>query len=128
VKAAIITGDRHATWDDWSQTVGAVVRQHGVDLIIHGGARGIDSIADAITPGPKERYPADWSQGKKAGPMRNRAMLQRLIDLQLRRGFEVEVIAFHDDIDSSKGTKNMVRQAQACHIPVTVYRRDGSQS
>jgi hypothetical protein len=35
------------------------------------------------------------------------------------------VLAFHDDIDSSKGTRNMVEQAKKKGIPVRVYNSKG---
>ena len=49
-------------------------------------------------------FPADWKTfGKAAGPIRNRKMLDE--------GLPDVVIAFHEDIERSKGTKNMISQA-----------------
>lgn len=73
-------------------------------VIIEGGCRGADAIAGFLAKkcGLKvEVYPANWTKyGKSAGPIRNREMLNK--------GKPDLVVAFHDDIDSSKGTKNMV--------------------
>jgi len=47
--------------------------------IVHGGAAGVDTRADAVARGlgfKVEICPADWSRyGRRAGPLRNRAMV-----------------------------------------------------
>lgn len=51
-------------------------------------------------------FPADWKQyGKAAGPIRNKQMLDE--------GQPDLVLCFHDDIEKSKGTKNMYELAKA---------------
>jgi hypothetical protein len=76
--------------------------------VITGGCRGADSLAilAAKELGFDYRvYPANWSKyGKSAGPKRN----QNMIDIEK----PVLVIAFHDDIDNSKGTKDMLKRAK----------------
>ena len=71
-------------------------------IIIEGEARGADIMARklALEVGLKvERYPADWTQyGKRAGPIRNQEMLDSKPDVG---------VACHNDIASSKGTKDM---------------------
>lgn len=71
--------------------------------LVHGAARGVDTIAATIGEELGFKvvpYPADWVQYKKAaGPIRNAQML--------REGKPDLVIAFHDDIAKSKGTKHM---------------------
>jgi hypothetical protein len=58
------------------------------------------------------KYPAKWhTYGKAAGPIRNREMLKENPEL---------VIAFHDDIKNSKGTKDMVTIAQKAGITVVI--------
>lgn len=55
---------------------------------------------------PVERYPADWERyGKRAGPIRNRKMLDQGPDL---------VVAFGGD----KGTADCVREARRRGIAV----------
>lgn len=83
-------------------------------FIIHGACRGADQIAGeyARRNGCYERaFPADWNtHGKKAGPIRNRQML--------REGKPDLVLAFHNNIAASKGTKDMISAAQAAHVRV----------
>ena len=55
-------------------------------------------------------YPADWTKfGKGAGPIRNTRMI--------KEGKPDVVVAFHDNISSSKGSKNMLAQARFNRIP-----------
>lgn len=129
--AVIVTGDRHATPEKWDYAIGyALTSLQDGDIVIHGAARGIDTLADGTAKAlnlDTAPVPADWSKGRKAGPLRNAQMLADLMRLE-EGGYEIEVWAFHDDIDNSKGTKDMVRQARAAGVPVTVYRSDGSAS
>ena len=75
--------------------------------IIEGECRGVDTwarqwaIAREVDCLP---FPADWSRGRSAGPQRNLKMLQE--------GNPDLVLAFTDDITTSKGTKNMVELAK----------------
>ena len=89
---------------------------HGDIVIIAGGARGADALAvkAAIACGlPFREYPAQWEKyGKKAGPIRNQTML----DME-KPGL---VVAFHEDIENSKGTKDMVSRASKSGVPVEV--------
>lgn len=85
-------------------------------VVIHGDCRGADKIAGSIATKlglDVIAFPADWDvAGPAAGPMRN----QRMID----EGKPTYVIAFHADIDSSKGTKDMIRRARAEKLPVEI--------
>jgi len=76
--------------------------------IIHGDCRGADKMAEfaAIALGMKTiAFPAGWKTfGPSAGPIRNRKMLDE--------GCPDLVIAFHPDIENSKGTKNMIKQSR----------------
>jgi hypothetical protein len=54
--------------------------------------------------------PAKWEEhGKAAGPIRNRQMLTHKPAM---------VIAFHNDIQKSKGTKDMITAAKDAGIPI----------
>lgn len=79
-------------------------------VIIHGGARGADTLAElwAARAGvSRHRFPANWDRdGKAAGPIRN----QRMID----RGRPDIVIAF----PGGRGTADMIRKAEAAGVPV----------
>ena len=87
--------------------------------IIQGEARGADLIAKSVARAqgcPIECYPADWAQyGKAAGPIRNKQMLDE--------GKPDLVLAFSEDIGSSRGTANMVMQARKRGIEVRVFER-----
>lgn len=89
-------------------------------IVIHGDARGADTIAGRFArrhPALIEvAYPADWdSYGRSAGPIRNTQML--------KEGMPDVVLAFHDDIKSSKGTAHMVRIAKKAGVPTYVISR-----
>lgn len=81
-------------------------------VIIHGAARGADSLAANFarqTGIPCRAYPADWQRhGRRAGYLRNRLMLQKAKpDL---------VIAF----PGGPGTAHMIRIAREANVPVHV--------
>jgi hypothetical protein len=86
-----------------------------VILLIHGAARGADTLAAdwALSRGILcQAYPADWAaHGNAAGPIRNRQMLED--------GKPHLVIAFA----GGKGTADMIRQAEAANVPVVRVRR-----
>lgn len=119
----LVCGDRN--WTD-KLYINSVLREtwfeldeHGIPLvIIHGCAKGADSIAGEI--GEKQglkviKFPANWSTyGRAAGVIRNQQMLDE--------GKPDLVIAFNDDIEKSKGTKDMVNRAKKSGIKTKVYR------
>jgi hypothetical protein len=75
--------------------------------IAHGDARGADRLAHdwAIRHGVVvTRYPADWSLGRKAGPLRNQHMLE-----DFKPDF---VVAF----PGGRGTADMVKRAKEARI------------
>jgi hypothetical protein len=64
---------------------------------------------------PHFQCKANWEFYKKAaGPIRNGWMIKFMP--------VTEVLAFHNDIENSKGTKNMIQQAQKKGIPVTIVK------
>ncbi len=83
--------------------------------IIHGSCRGADQLAGIFAARHRirqERYKADWKKhGKRAGPIRNTLMLDQKPDL---------VIAFTDDLQASRGTRDTVTKARNRGIPVEV--------
>ena len=83
--------------------------------VLHGDCRGADRIAAKVAKrlGLKVRaFPADWERhGKAAGPLRNRAMLDEGPAL---------VLAFHEDLERSKGTRDCVEEARRRGITVEV--------
>ena len=89
--------------------------------VIEGDARGADRIAGKVAESlglQVKKVQAQWARyGKAAGPMRNLEMLE----LQ-----PILVIAFHDDFDNSKGTKNMITLAQKIRVPTEVISHHGT--
>lgn len=123
----LFTGDRD--WDDWAAVVKVLEPYPRDALIISGAARGLDTIAEkaAEALGFKARVvlEAQWSRhGRAAGPMRNREMLVTLMN----GGEDTDrlVLAFHDDLSRSKGTKDMVNLARKAGVRVKLHRH-GSQ-
>lgn len=124
----VVTGDRH--WDDkWIiermlTAMADVADRVDEDLVvIEGGARGADLIAQRWHEhGPEDdgivhvTVEAEWDvHGHRAGPIRNRRMIDE---------YEPDVVlAFHDDLNESKGTKNCVAYAKEKRIPVYLVSR-----
>jgi len=89
--------------------------------IIHGAARGADSLAAEWAGSrrcPVEAFPADWKKyGKRAGYVRNRQMLDE--------GNPDLVLAFVDKpLHESRGTKMMVDIARMAGVMAKVYSPD----
>jgi hypothetical protein len=137
-KAIIITGDRNATRETWRKIVLQTIlceipnaplsRTNYSYVIIHGAARGIDSLAHEICLESRgfSEIPmlAQWkTHGKAAGPRRNEKMLKVLLTLR-ETGYEIAVHAFHDSITISRGTGHMVRIAREADVSVTVHTSD----
>lgn len=81
-------------------------------VLIHGGAKGADSLSGIWASMRKDRveervYPADWStHGRSAGPIRNKLMLTN--------ESPHVIIAF----EGGNGTADMIRQGKKAGIPV----------
>lgn len=117
----LVTGDRN--WKDRDKLFSVLDEfSHKIRKIIEGCARGADNLAEewARSRGKEnQHFPADWDEyGKSAGPIRNNQMLRQL---QSEEGDKL-VLAFHDDLVKSKGTKHMVNQA--IFAGVSVYLTD----
>ena len=115
----LVTGDRN-----WEHAIPIVLllteHANAGDTVIHGAARGADTIA-AWVAGllglDVEAYPANWKRyGRAAGPIRNQEMLDAGIDI---------VLAFHHDISQSKGTKDMVTRALKHGVSVFLHNGNG---
>lgn len=92
--------------------LGGIHKQHGITLLIEGGASGADLMARKFAEWqaiPVKTFPAEWdAHGKAAGPIRNKQMLDE--------GKPDLVVAFNGGI----GTANMVRQARSAGIEVLI--------
>lgn len=87
------------------------------DAVIHGGASGADSLAGSVAAAmgiPVSAYYADWKKyGRAAGPRRNQAMLEALLDAE-KSGWDVMVLA----MPGGRGTDDMVKRATEAKFEV----------
>jgi hypothetical protein len=88
-------------------------RAHRHQIVIHGAARGADTMAGQIADSlgyEVHEYPADWrGKGKRAGILRNLEMLDQKPAL---------VVAFQRN--GSTGTQHTIDEARKRGIPVAV--------
>lgn len=100
----IVSGSRYWSEKKHYSVIFAVLKQYDQKTtIITGGCRGVDALAEKAARKlgmTVVTYPAKWQQyGRAAGPIRNEQMItQERPDM---------VLLFHDDIENSRGTKNM---------------------
>lgn len=121
-RALIICGDRE--WSDYETILAKMKELPRKTIIIHGAARGADYRAGVAAellglPCVSVPYIKKWRQG--GGPGRNQVMLDLLIGLTFM-GREVEVWAFHDHIEESRGTKNMLILARGQNVKTRTFR------
>lgn len=97
-----------------NEKLDALFRNRKPTAIVSGAARGADKLGEnyAISRGiPVLKFPAEWERhGKKAGYIRNTAMLQAADAL----------VAFWDG--KSKGTEHMIRIAKTKGIQVRTVK------
>jgi hypothetical protein len=82
-------------------------------VIIHGNCSGVDKTADRIARKhgwDVDIYNPNWSIGKKAGPIRNREMLEN--------GKPEQCLLFLHP--NSKGTKDMKNAIEEVGLPYTI--------
>lgn len=118
----LVCGDRN--WSDYpflESTLDQIHSQTPIDMIIEGEARGADKMSRQWAESrdiPYLAFPANWAtHGRAAGPIRNR--------LQFNEGKPDLVVGFHDDIASSKGTRDMINYARTHGSPTIVYSHRG---
>lgn len=117
----LVCGDRE--WRSYS-VIADVLSGLGSITVVHGACRGADTMAGEWADEygmPCRPYPVkqeEWNNlGPAAGPIRNARML---------RDEQPDVVyAFYDDIQRSKGTRRMLRQAQAAGVPWRLYNSRG---
>lgn len=108
--AVLVTGSR--AWTDYDAIERVLSEYPAGTVLIHGDARGADSLAAECG----ERFvfnviamPAQWKRhGVVAGPIRNGHMVRVLLALK-ECGHNVRVEAF--PLRSSKGTRDAMRRA-----------------
>ena len=86
--------------------------------IVSGHAKGADACGEAyarLRSLPLKVFPAEWDKyGRAAGPIRNKQMLLYALEAKPL------VIAFWDGL--SRGTKNMISQAEKADVEVRIVR------
>lgn len=114
----LVCGSRH--WQDYYAIKGELEKLPKRTLIIHGNCRGADKLADKAAKKlhlKVKRFPANWIEhGNAAGPVRNTEMINERPD---------KVLAFHEDLPNSTGTKDTVEKARKAGIEVEIFTRRG---
>ena len=117
VMRVLICGDRN--WKDGRAIKRELVKLKSVQCVIEGEASGADTLGRIVAELldiPVQPFPAQWKvYGMAAGPIRNRQMLAE--------GKPDLVLAFHPEIEKSRGTKNMVEQAHGAKLTATCLAR-----
>lgn len=94
-----------------------------IEILINGGAHGADALAKKWAEGSDiacETMIADWDlHGKRAGPIRNQAMVDRVVTLrkeQLLGDYDIVCVA----APGGHGTADCVRRAKLAGIRINV--------
>lgn len=107
----LVCGSRY--WVDRDAINARVAELPDDAIVLQGGADGADRMARHAAALRNLHWcemPAMWRLGRKAGPMRNRAMLDLSPDL---------VIAFQRE--GSRGTQDTIDEARRRGVPVEVH-------
>jgi len=112
----LVCGDRN--YSDYDAVYAELSKLPADTEIIEGGAPGADFLAGvaAVKLGFKLTVvKARWDVlGRAAGPIRNSMMLDMKPD---------RVLAFHDDIQASRGTKDTILKAKQLGIQVRLVEK-----
>lgn len=110
MKVLVCGGRTYAKAEKVYHQLNIIHENSPISEIIEGGANGADRLARDWAQAhkiPVRTFEAQWAtNGDKAGPMRNRAMLVE--------GQPSLVVAF----PGGKGTTNMIGQARKANVPV----------
>lgn len=140
--AIVVTGDRHASESLWRPVIESAFDVYRIGdqsanrcaTVIHGDQGkydherqelvGIDTIANIVASSRSgvQRLPMPYigSLGLSGGPTRNRMMIDVLSRLRAV-GYLTVVLAFHDDIEHSKGTRGCAERGMENDHDVIVY-------
>lgn len=110
IRVLVCGGRDYANYDRVCEVLDSIhAKTPGIQAIIHGNARGADTLAHRWALGRGVggwACPANWSRdGKRAGPLRNQRMLGHRPDL---------VVAF----PGGRGTADMVSRARKAGVAV----------
>lgn len=128
MRRVMICGDRN--WTNYARILACVQKAHTttpIDVVIEGECRGADkmgrraaeAIGLSVEAGSILTFPAQWDKypNGAAGPIRNQQ--------QLDEGKPTEVWAFHNNLETSIGTKDMVNRALRAGLDVYVITETG---
>jgi hypothetical protein len=112
----LICGDRN--WNNFKLIEAFIITLPKSTKIVEGDCRGADKISGYLARKHGLEVipvPAKWElYGKAAGPIRNQEMIDKYkLDL---------VVAFHNHIESSKGTKDMIERAKKAGIEFRIIK------
>jgi len=110
----LVCGDRN--WSDGALVLSTLSGLGPLSVVIHGACRGADLLGEAAARRlgvPVLPFPALWDvHGRAAGPIRNQRMLVE--------GRPDLVVAFHDHLSESRGTRDMLARARSAGVRVMV--------
>lgn len=117
----LVCGDRN--WRDMIAIERELKKLPPGTIIIHGAAKGVDTLAKFVAEkigliviNDGKGFPADWKRyGRGGGVIRN----QQMID----EGKPDLVLAFHENIAESRGTKDMVNRARGVGVKVEIFKK-----
>ncbi len=129
----LICGDRN--WTDVALVEKVILElKDKIKYIVHGDNGELDPITGMVVRGADKMagwvcrkwgikcyaVPAEWERyGRAAGPLRNQKMLNEY--------YPQVVIAFHDDITKSTGTKDMYQRAFAANIEAIIINHGAAR-
>lgn len=115
----LVTGDRE--WNNTDVIAEKLSAFPEGSKLIHGAARGADTICGQcaeLLGFEISVYPYLSEYGKAGGPIRNIQMVDENPDITI-------VLAFHDDIENSRGTKHMLSVCLKRGIPFKLFNNAG---
>ncbi len=123
--AIVVSGSRH--WIDREAVHGRLRSYPTGTIVLHGGAPGVDTIADQRcgTTGHAVPHPFFDEHGRAGGPIRN-SMLIALLDVYRKFGYQTAVEAFLINGIGNVGTMNLIGHAKRMGFEPIVTCREPS--
>jgi hypothetical protein len=111
----LVTGDRE--WSDLDRVVEELQKLPSGTVLIHGDCRGADVTCAVVAEAlgfVVRPYSADWAKHPRAaGVIRN----QQMLDVEHTAEEPIDLcLAFHNDIERSRGTADMLRRVKKTEI------------
>jgi len=121
----LVAGSRHATFKEDAQKIYKKLPNPyiGKIQVIEGGCDGVDSIAKVWANNHNlshRQFPADWSLGPKAGPIRNKEMAEYLAEKE-EQGHKTYAYIFLKKGLENKGSNSMIQNLISLNLNFKVY-------